>query len=57
MFLAAIAALAVAIFVTVFYVLCIIFSAYCTLCIVATIMVMHYEYDAQNTSSRNTEMK
>ena len=37
--------------VTVFYVLCIrfIFSAYCRLCIVATIIVMHSENDAKNT--------
>ena len=43
--------------VTVFYVLSNIFSAYFTLCIVGTIMFMHYEYDAQNISNRNTEMK
>ena len=43
--------------VTVFDVLCIIFIAYCTLCILATIIVMHYAYDALNTSSRNAEMK
>ena len=43
--------------VTVLYVLWITFSAYCTLCIVQTIMFMHYAYDAKNTSSRNHDMK
>ena len=43
--------------VTAFYESCNTFSTYCTLCIVATIIVMHYAYDAKNNSSRNAEMK
>ena len=38
-------------------VLWITFSAYCTLCIVPTKIVMHYVYDAKNTSSINPEIK
>ena len=38
--------------VTVFYVLCITFSEYYTLCIVATIICIHYAYDAKIISGR-----